>query len=256
MSQFCSIWDISKEIYNIASGDILRPQNPQKDSRWLFQRLNQLPLELECQTRVRTYRLTRLQYRVIWREMANHHLEVIEILWSATDDPRKFHCLFNHAMRKMRDFLEDFATKAAPLCSQPPDPQFEILMENFGTVVDTISIFYDSFDCEKRSETLRNERNAGRMHFFRFEKNDPKPPLDPLASQRLYDERYPETTTPSTGEAHIHLRTETPELESAQDLVFTPQPIEDPCSTSLDWPFLTRSEMDFFYWPGEEIESE
>lgn len=226
MSRFCSIWDLSKELQNIASGDILRPQNPLKGSRWLLQRLNQLPQELECQARVRAYRLTRLQDRAVWREMANHHLEVIEILWSATNDPRKFHCLFNFAMRKMKDFLEDFATKAAPLASQPHDPQFKILMENFGTVIETISIFYDCFDCEKRSETLKAERNAGRMHFFRFDKNDPKPPLDTLTSQRLYDARYPRAATPED----LHM-----------------------VSDSFDWPYPNRSEMDCYYWPRDEM---
>lgn len=255
MSRFCSIWDLSKELQNIARGDILRPQNPEKGSRWLEQQLNQLPQELKCQAQVRAYRLTHLQYRAVWLEMANHHLEVIEILWSATDDPRKFHCLFNHAMKKMQDFLETFATKVAPLSSQLLDPQFKILMENFGTVVDTISIFYDCFDCENRSETLRNERNAGRMHFFRFEKNDPRPPLDARAGKKLYDAQYPKTTTPNTKEAHSSPQAEIPESPPTQDLDFTPLSTNDPywASFDYDWTYQSQYEMGYYYWPGDEM---
>lgn len=189
--------------------------------------------------------------------MANHHLEVIKILWSAADDPRKFHCLFNRAMKKMKDFLEDFATKAAPLSSPPLDPQFIILMENFGTVIDTISIFYDCFDCEKRSETLKDERNAGRMHFFRFERNDPRPPLDTLASWRLYEAQYPRTVPSDTKDNYIFPPcAETPGFEPAQDLVFTPPFAEDFYSNSFDWSYPDRSGVNYYYWPEDEMRLE
>lgn len=202
MPSFCSIWDLQKELKNMASGDKLRPQNPEKDSRWLFQRLDQLPHELESQVRARAYKLTRPQYRALWQKMANDHLEVILILRSAADDQWKFNCLFTLALKKMTDFLEDFATKASPFSESPSDPQFKILMENFGTVLDTISIFYDCYDCENRAEVLVSERNAGRMHFFRFEKNDPGQPVDLPTGQRLYAERYPGDVPTDKGKAH------------------------------------------------------
>lgn len=123
--------------------------------------------------------------------MAKDHSEVVSALWAATADFQKYNCLFNQALSKMTTFLEHFATRAAPYSGSSEDHEFKILMDNFGAVIDTISIFYERFDCEGRAEILRAERDGGRMHLFGFERNDPERPLDTNASMRLYAARFP-----------------------------------------------------------------
>lgn len=123
--------------------------------------------------------------------MAKYHSEVVSALWAATADFQKYNCLFNQALRKMTTFLEHFATRAAPYSGSSEDHEFKILMDNFGAVIDTISIFYERFDCEGRAEILRAERDGGRMHLFGFEKNDPGRPLGFKASSIIYTAQYP-----------------------------------------------------------------
>lgn len=186
----------------MADGAGLRPQDPQKGSLWLLEKLDQLPQETESQVRARAYRLTHPQYRAICLEMASDHLAVISILRSAANDSPRYHCLFIHAMKEMANFLENFATKVAPFSGSPLDPQFKILMENFGTVLDTVAVFYDRFGCNERAENLIFERNEGHMYFFRFDRNDLKPVLDREAGWRLYRERFPGNHPTNRGQAH------------------------------------------------------
>lgn len=189
MPEFCSIWDLHKELKNLADQDTLRPRNREKGPLWLLQRMDQLLDDGEIFAR--PFRLTRPQYRAIWLEMAKEHWGVISTLRAAAVATDKHLCLFNHAMGKMAVFLENFATKAAPFSGSPEDQEFKILMDNFGTVFDTVSIFYDCYDCEPRLDVLKYERDAGRMNFFRFDKNDPKPPLELEEIQALFRAHYP-----------------------------------------------------------------
>lgn len=190
MPRISSVWDLHKEFKNLSYQDTLRPLNRQKDSRWLAKRLRELSISRRT-VEVLAFRLIRHQYRAIWKEMAKEHSEIVSALRAAATDFKKYNCLFDQALGKMTTFLEHFATRAAPYSGSSEDHEFKILMDNFGTVIDTISIFYERFDCDGRAETLRAERDAGRMHFFGFERNDPGRPLDPEASLRLYAARYP-----------------------------------------------------------------
>lgn len=202
MPRTSSIWDLHKEFTNLAGQDSLRPLNHQKDSWWLSKRLRELSIN-QFTAQVLAFKLDDHQYRAIWKDMAKVHSEVVSALWAAAADFQKFNCLFNQALKKMTTFLEKFATRAAPYSGLSGDHEFQVLMENFGAVVDTISIFYERFDCEGRAEILRAERDGGRMHFFGFEKNDPGRPLDPEASLRLYAARYPtEPLLETNHEAH------------------------------------------------------
>ncbi|KAH8152898.1 uncharacterized protein LAJ45_03124 [Morchella importuna] len=133
------------------------------------------------------YKLCGLEYRALWRDMAKEHQKVVSTLIDASKSTgRGYDCLFNKAMEQMATFLELFATRAAPFSTIEATPfsgidnhvQFELLMGNFGAVIDTVSIFYDQFDCEPRSEALKLERDEKRMAtFFCFEKNERQPPL-------------------------------------------------------------------------------
>lgn len=203
MPQISSIWDLHKECKNLTYRDTLRPLNHQKDSWWLAQRLRELSIS-DCTVQILAFRLVRHQYRTIWREMAKEHSGVVSALWAAAADSQKYNCLFNQALKKMTIFLEHFATKAAPYSGSSADHEFKILMDNFGAVIDTISIFYERFDCDSRAETLRAERDAGRMHFFGFEKNDRGRPLDLETSLRLYAARYPGEALLKTGPEGAH----------------------------------------------------
>jgi hypothetical protein len=134
--------------------------------------------------------------------MAKEHQRVVSTLIDASKSTgRGYDCLFNKAMNEMVTFLEIFATRAAPFSgaatreapfSGAIDNQFELLMDNFGTVIDTLSIFYDRFDCEGRSETLKLERDEKRMALFCFEKNERRPPMDlwDPESWRVLEEVY------------------------------------------------------------------
>lgn len=198
MPRISSVWDLHKEFTNLSYRDSLRPLNLKKDSWWLGQRLRELSIS-ECTVQILAFKLTHRQYRAIWREMAKDHSEVVSALWAATADFQKYNCLFNQALSKMTTFLEHFATRAAPYSGSSEDHEFKILMDNFGAVIDTISIFYERFDCEGRAEILRAERDGGRMHLFGFERNDPGQPLDTNASMRLYAARYPGEPLLKTG---------------------------------------------------------
>ncbi|KAI5846535.1 hypothetical protein DFP73DRAFT_526027 [Morchella snyderi] len=186
-----SIWDLHKEIDNLTKNDSLRPRNYDKGPQWLQERIRELPRS--CDVSTMAYRLDRLEYRALWRDMAKEHQRVVSTLIDASrSTDRGYDCLFSKALKEMVAFLELFATRAAPFSRSASrdasgsdsgsdsavdnDNQFEMLMDNFGIVIDTLSIFYDRFDCEGRSEGLKLERDEKRMALFCFDKNEPRPP--------------------------------------------------------------------------------
>lgn len=194
----CSIWDLHKEIHNLTTTDILRPRNYDKGPQWLQRRIRELPRS--CDISTIAYRLCGLEYRALWCDMAKEHEKVVSTLIDASKSTgRGYDCLFNKAIKEMATFLALFATRAAPFSTIETTPfsgidnhgQFELLMGNFGTVIDTLSIFYDRFDCELRSETLKLERDEKRMAtFFCFEKNERPPPLDVSERWKVYEKIY------------------------------------------------------------------
>lgn len=272
MPRISSVWDLHKELTNLAYQDTLRPLNCQKDSWWLAQRLRELSISV-CEVQILAFRLTRHQYRAIWREMAKEHSEIVSALWAATTDFKKYNCLFNQALRKMTTFLEHFATRAAPYSGSSEDHEFKVLMDNFGAVVDTISIFYERFDCDGRAEILRAERDAGRMHLFGFEKNDPGQPLDLETSLRLYAARYPGEALLEAGREETHIfyhgrqgcgcdrkstskkmvEENSPTDSGMGDLTYTELPSHGlPITSFVDdnWPYPNFScELNYDYWP-------